>query len=362
MRSRRVFNYGAGPAMLPAAIMQQAREEFLDWHGTGMSVVEMSHRGTAFMSIAEQAEADLRTLLGVPSDYCVLFLQGGATSQFGMVPLNLAPGGASADYLCTGHWSAKAAQEAQRLCKVNLVCGAGDQPLRAVPPPHSWQRSAGAAYLYYTENETIGGIEFHSVPDAGGTPLVCDMTSSLLSHPLDVSRFGIIFASAQKNFGPSGLVLVIARRDLLGRAPKNMPSLLDYAVHDKNGSMLNTPPTFSWYMAGLAFRWIAAEGGLGEMERRALSRSGLIYSCIDAGDFYRNPVDPAFRSRMNVPFTIADDSLHDKFLDEARAEGLVDLKGHRAVGGLRASLYNGMPQEGAEVLVQFMQEFQRRHG
>ena len=360
-RANPVYNFGAGPAMLPKSVMQQAQEEFLDWHGSGMSVLEMSHRGKEFMSIAAQAEADLRELLSVPRNYRVLFLQGGATSQFAMVPLNLLGEDESADYIYTGNWSGKAIKEAQRFARVHIAASSEADRFLTLPPRDDWRLSNDARYVYYTSNETIGGVEFSAVPDVDGVPLVCDMTSNFLTRRVDVSRFGVIFAGAQKNFGPSGIVVVIVRDDLIGKARHGIPSLYDYAVHDKAGSMYNTPPTFSWYLCGLMFRWIRDEGGVDVMEARSLERSAKLYAAIDASNFYNNPVAPRYRSRMNVPFTLPDEGLEKPFLDQAQEAGLVTLEGHRSVGGLRASLYNGMPMAGVEALIAFMQDFEQRH-
>ena len=356
-----VYNFGAGPAMLPREIMQLARAEFLDWHGTGMSLMEMSHRSDEFMSIAKQAEADFREILDIPDNYKVLFLQGGASSQFAMVPLNLLADKNTADYFHTGIWSGKAVKEAERFCKVNVIAEEDGQVM-SIPEQKAWSLNPDAAYVYYTDNETISGVEFPSIPEVGDVPLVADMTSNLLSRPLDVSRYGVIFAGAQKNIGPSGLVIVIVREDLIGHAPKHIPSMYDYAVQVKNDSMINTPPTFSWYMSGLVLKWVKQQGGLKAMEKLSHIRSGKLYQAIDESDFYHNPVDPRYRSNMNVTFTLFDDSLDEKFVSEAKDHGLVALKGHRSVGGMRASMYNAMPEEGVDALIAFMQEFERSNG
>ena len=357
-----VYNFGAGPAMLPRAVMVQAQAELLDWHGSGMSVMEMSHRSREFALIVEQSEADLRDLLQIPDTYKVLFIQGGATSQFAMAPLNLTRPQDVADYVLTGRWSNKAIEEAGRHCRVNVVASAEDDKFRSIPPRASWQLSDRPAYLYYTANETIDGVEFQEVPDTGDIPLVSDMTSNFLSRPFDVSRFGLIYAGAQKNFGPSGLVIVIVREDLLGRVREGVPTLYDYAVYASDNSLYNTPPTFSWYMAGLVFRWMKAQGGISAMEKNAVARAGKLYQFIDGDDFYSNPVDPACRSRMNVPFILADAALDAAFLAEAGAQGLLALRGHRSVGGMRASIYNAMPMAGVDTLIDFMQDFVRRYG
>ncbi len=358
----RVYNFSAGPAMLPEEVLRRAREELLDWQGSGMSVMEMSHRGKEFMSIARQAEADLRELMGIPENYRVLFLQGGASLQFAMVPLNLMRGPGKADYVLTGSWSKKAIAEGKRFGAVNIAASTEESGFTTVPPQETWQLDPEAAYVHYTPNETIQGVEFHWIPDTGDVPLVADMSSTILSRPIDVSRFGLIYAGAQKNAGPAGLTLVIVREDLIGHAQAGTPTLLDYATHAEAGSMYNTPPTYAWYIAGLVFQWIKEQGGLAAMGERNKRKADKLYAAIDASDFYANPVDPAARSWMNVPFTLADPALDPVFLEEAAAEGLVTLKGHRSVGGMRASIYNAMPEEGVDALVQFMAEFERRHG
>ncbi len=358
----RVYNFSAGPAMLPEVVLEQAREEMLDWQGTGMSVMEMSHRGKAFLSIAEQAEADLRELMGIPDNYRVLFLQGGASAQFAMVPLNLAAEGATVDYLNTGAWSKKAIAEARRFCKVNIAGSSEARNFTGVPAADSLQLSADAAYLHYTPNETIGGVEFPYVPDTGEVPLVADMSSTILSRPIEVDRFGLIYAGAQKNVGPAGLTLVIVRDDLIGKARDGTPTMLDYKVHADNGSMYNTPPTYAWYLAGLVFQWLKRNGGLAAMAEVNRRKAEKLYAAIDGSDFYSNPVDPACRSWMNVPFVLADPELDATFLKEAEARGLTTLKGHRSVGGMRASIYNAMPEAGVDALVEFMGDFERRYG
>ena len=358
----RVYNFGAGPAMLPAKVMQRAQSEFMDWHGTGISVMEMSHRCAEFISIAEQSESDLREILNIPRNYKVLFLQGGATSQFAMVPMNISQAKDTVDYFHTGHWSDKALKEARRFCKVNVSATDEKNGFRSIPKAATWNLSKNAAYVYYTGNETIHGVEFHSIPDVGKVPLVTDMTSNLLTRPLDVSRFGIIFAGAQKNIGPAGLVVVIIREDLIGKARQGIPGLYDYAGHAREKSMVNTPPTYSWYIAGLVLQWIKEQGGLVAMEAKALRKSGKLYRAIDNSGFYINSVDVSCRSRMNVPFTLADESLYDEFVARGKAAGLAALAGHRSVGGLRASIYNAMPEEGVDHLIVFMREFERRYG
>jgi phosphoserine aminotransferase len=357
-----IYNFSAGPAMLPVPVLQQAREELLDLHGSGMSVMEMSHRSKEFLSIATQAEADLRALLAVPDNYKVLFLQGGATSQFAMVPMNLLRGRSRADYINTGAWSKKAISEAKRYCEVNVAASSEGSNFTTIPEFSSWQLNADAAYLHYTPNETIGGVEFHDIPDSGDVPLVADMSSTILSRPLDVTRFGLIYAGAQKNIGPAGLTVVIVRDDLIGSTLPFTPSMFDYQAHADNGSMLNTPPTFAWYLAGLVFAWLREQGGLAAMAEINRHKSGRLYNAIDASGFYNSPVDPACRSWMNVPFTLANPDLDGEFLDQAKSAGLLNLKGHRSVGGMRASIYNAMPMAGVDALIGFMQEFERKHG
>jgi phosphoserine aminotransferase len=359
----RVYNFAAGPAMLPAEVLEQAREELLDWRGSGMSVMEISHRSAPFVALAQQAEADLRQLLGVPDDYRVLFLQGGATAQFSAIPLNLAAPDATVDYVNTGTWSTKAIAEAGRYCAhVNVVADGRDSGYFAIPPEAGWQRSRDAAYLHYTPNETISGLEFHWIPDAHGVPLVADMSSTILSRPVDVSKFGLIYAGAQKNIGPSGLTLVIVRDDLLGRARRGTPSVFDYKTMADEGSMLNTPPTFAWYLAGLVFQWLRKQGGLAAMAERNRAKAERLYGYIDGSGWYANPIAKDARSWMNVPFRLPDAALEKPFAAEAARAGLTNLQGHRSVGGMRASLYNAMPPEGVEALVAFMKDFARRHG
>jgi phosphoserine aminotransferase len=358
----RVFNFSAGPAALPQEVLEQLRDEMLDWHGHGMSVMEMSHRGKAFVGIAQQAEADLRELMAIPANYKVLFLQGGATAQFAAIPLNLTAPGAVADYVNTGAWSKKAIGEAKRYLKVNVAADAAADNYSSVPPQAGWQRSAGAAYLHYCPNETIGGVEFPFIPDAGDVPLVADMSSTILSRPVDVSRFGVIYAGAQKNIGPAGLVVVIVREDLLGHARPDVPTVFDWKAMAADGSMLNTPATYSWYVAGLVFQWLKRQGGLAGMQELNRAKSALLYGTIDASGFYRNPVSVDSRSWMNVPFTLPSADLDKPFLEGARKAGLVGLEGHRSVGGMRASIYNAMTLAGVQALVDYMKEFQRAHG
>ncbi len=358
----RVFNFSAGPAALPLEVLEQAREELTDWQGCGMSVMEISHRSKEFIGIAERAESDLRALLQIPEDYKVLFVQGGATTQFGAVPLNLAEQTSAADYLLTGSWSKKALAEAQRFCDARAAASAADGGFTEIPDPSTWALRDDAAYLHYTPNETIGGVEFHTIPDCGDVPLVADMSSTILSRPLDVSKFGVIYAGAQKNIGPAGLTIVIVRGDLVDRARAATPTMLSYAPMAAAGSMLNTPPTYTWYIAGLVFGWLRERGGLEAMGEINRDKAELIYGAIDSSDFYANPVRKDCRSWMNVPFTLAKPELDATFLDEARAAALTNLKGHRSVGGMRASIYNAMPLAGVRTLVDFMAEFERRHG
>lgn len=357
----RVYNFSAGPAALPAAVMQRAKDEFLNVNGTQLSAMEMSHRSKAFMAIAEQAEADLRDLLDIPSNYKALFLQGGATLQFGMVPLNLLNNKKSADYFRTGHWSAKAVEDAKRICNVNLAVDTSDK-YQNIPDVSQWRLDPDAAYVHYTPNETIHGVEFHEIPEVGNVPLVADMSSNILSRPIDVSKFGIIYAGAQKNIGPAGLTVVIVRDDLIRGIPEGLPSMLDYAPHAKAGSMFNTPPTYAWYLAGLVFQWLKEQGGVAAIEQVNIRKAGKLYQFIDSSNFYANPVAVENRSRMNVPFTLADESLNETFVQQAEAAGLKNLEGHRAVGGMRASIYNAIPEAGVNALIDFMKSFEARHG
>lgn len=356
-----VYNFSAGPAVLPKEVLEQARDELIEWHGCGMSVTEMSHRGKQFMSIAEQAEADLRSLMKIPDNYKVLFLQGGASSQFAMVPINLLRGKTGVDYVCTGAWGKKAIAEAKRYATVNVAASSDTDGFNSIPERSGWRLDKDAAYVHYTPNETIGGVEFHWIPDVGDVPLVADMSSTILSRPVDVSRFGVIYAGAQKNMGPAGLTVVIVRDDLIGEPVAGQPTMFDYATHANNGSMYNTPPTYAWYLAGLVFQWLKGRGGLEAVSVVNHRKARLLYDAIDASDFYRNPVDPNCRSWMNVPFILADSALDALFLEEAGKAGLITLKGHRSVGGMRASLYNAMPEEGVQALVDFMREFEQRH-
>ncbi|MDO4230507.1 MAG: 3-phosphoserine/phosphohydroxythreonine transaminase [Lautropia sp.] len=359
---RSLFNFSAGPATLPEEVLQQAQQEMLDWQGTGMSIMEMSHRGKEYMSVQAEAEADLRELLDIPEGYRVLFLAGGATLQFAALALNLLPEGGRADYIDTGVWAGKAIQEASRFGKVNVAASSKADNYSRIPERSSWQLDPSAAYVHICSNETIGGVEFHSVPDVGTVPLVADMSSSFLSRPVDVSRYGMIYGGAQKNIGPAGLSIVIIRDELLGKARSSTPSVLDYRVQADNDSMLNTPPTYSIYLAGLVFQWLKRQGGLDGIEQRNIEKAHLLYDTIDASDFYRNPVLPADRSRMNVPFVLADDALDKAFIEGARAHRIDGIKGHRSVGGMRASIYNAMPLEGVQALVDYMRHFEKTKG
>ena len=359
----RAYNFSAGPAALPEAVLRQAQQEMLEWGGERASVMEISHRGKAFESMAAQAERDLRELLAVPDNYRVLFLQGGATQHFAQIPMNLARPDQAADYIVTGAWGQKAIGEAKSLCRVNVAATSEAGNFTSIPPRSEWKLSQDAAYVHITPNETIHGVEFHDTPDVGDIPLVADLSSTILSRPIDVSRYGLIYAGAQKNIGPSGLVVVIVRDDLLSRAPASLAKILTYAAHAKENSLLNTPPTFAWYLAGLVFKWMRTEGGMPVFAERNRRKAELLYTAIDDSDgYYRNPVDVAARSRMNVPFTLPDAVLDDAFLSESKAAGLLSLKGHRALGGMRASIYNAMPLEGVQALVDFMADFSKRHG
>ncbi len=359
----RVFNFSAGPAVLPLAVLERARDEMTDWKGSGMSVMEMSHRGKEFISIAEKAEADLRELLAIPAGYKVLFLQGGATGQFAMVPINLLRGKSRADYINTGEWSKKAIKEAGKFCKVNVAASSESVNFTTAPARNEWRLDPDAAYVHYTPNETIGGVEFHEIPDVGDVPLVADMSSTILSRPIDVSRFGLIYAGAQKNIGPAGLVIVIVREDLLGNPLAGTPTMFDYKIHADNESMYNTPPTYAWYIAGLVFEWLKDLGGLRAMAEINQRKAQKLYDYIDSSEgFYRNPVARSYRSWMNVPFTLLDPALDDAFLKGAKSAGLLQLKGHRSVGGMRASIYNAMPEEGIDALIAHMQDFCKKKG
>lgn len=356
-----IYNFSAGPAVLPKEVLEQARNELLDWNGSGMSVMEMSHRGKEFMGIASEAEADLRELMAIPANYKVLFLQGGAHSQFSMVPMNLLRGKDKADYLDSGLWSVKAIDEAARYCKVNVVASSKDRNYTYAPSQEQWQLDKDAAYVHYTSNETIGGVEIFWTPKTGDVPLVVDMSSHILSRPVDVSQFGIIYAGAQKNIGPAGLTIVIVRDDLIGKTIAGTPTMFDYKTHADNDSMYNTPPTYGIYMAGLVFKWLKARGGLAAMEKTNILKADMLYDYLDSTDFYDAPVAKENRSRMNIPFRIVDATLDAAFLEQAGKRNLLQLKGHKLVGGMRASIYNAMPVEGVSTLIEFMKDFERAH-
>ena len=354
----RVFNFSAGPAALPEPVLQRAADEMLDWHGSGMSVMEMSHRGKDFTEILEKAMTDFRHLLNIPANYQVLFLQGGALAMNALIPMNLLGNKTSADYVNTGEWSKKSIEEAGKYCKANVIASSEDRRFTYVPAQDTWKPDPQAAYLHICTNETIGGVEYFWVPETGEVPLVADMSSHILSRPIDVSRYGVIYGGAQKNIGPAGLTFVIVRDDLLDRALPITPSVFHWQAQAAAASMLNTPPTYSIYIAGLVFEWLLDQGGLGAIEQINRTKAQRLYDFIDSSDFYRNPVEPACRSRMNVPFFLQDERLNDAFLQGAEANGLVQLKGHRVVGGMRASIYNAMPIEGVEALIAYMQDFQ----
>jgi phosphoserine aminotransferase len=358
----KVFNFSAGPAVLPREVLERAAAEMLDWHGSGMSVMEMSHRGKEFIAIAAKAETDLRALLAIPDDYAVLFLQGGAIAENAIIPMNLLGERKIADYVNTGEWSKKSIKEAKKYCQVNVAASSEDASFTYVPPQASWKLTPDAAYVHVCTNETIGGIEYHWTPDTGAVPLVADASSHILSRPLDVTRFGVIYAGAQKNAGPAGVTLVIVRRDLLDRALPITPSAFHWKEQAENDSMLNTPPTYSIYIAGLVFEWLLAQGGLPAIERKNVAKAKLLYDYLDATGFYRNPVRVPDRSRMNVPFKLRDEALDGAFLKGAEARGLLQLKGHRSVGGMRASIYNAMPIEGVQALLDYMREFEQKNG
>jgi phosphoserine aminotransferase len=347
--------------MIPAAVLQRAKQEFLDWNGSGMNVMEMSHRGKEFMSIANQAEADLREVMAIPDNYKVLFLQGGASAQFTAIPMNLLRGKTTADYFNTGQWSIKAIEEAKRFCDVNIVASSEGDNFTTVPDKSTWKLNPDAAYVHYTANETIGGVEFDDIPDTGDVPLVVDLSSTILSRPIDVSRFALIYAGAQKNIGPAGLTLVIVRDDLIGEVIAGTPVTFDYKIQADNDSMYNTPPTYALYMAGLVFQWLKDLGGLTAMSDINKRKAEKLYAAIDNSGFYQNPVEKQYRSWMNIPFTLNNADLDADFLAGAQAAGLVTLKGHRSVGGMRASIYNAMPEEGVDALISFMQDFAKQN-
>ena len=359
----RAYNFSAGPAMLPLAVLEQARSELTDWKNSGMSVMEVSHRGKDFVACAAEAEALMRDVLGIPDNYKVLFLQGGASAQFDAIPMNISAPGDVVDFFNTGQWSSKAIAASRRQgLEVEVIADEKASNYTTVPAPGSYQVNPAAAYLHYTPNETIGGVEFDHIPEAGDVPLVADFSSTILSRPVDVSKYGIIYGGAQKNMGPSGLCVVIVRDDLVGKARPSTPAVLEYAGMAASDSMLNTPPTFSIYLLGLILNWVKQTGGLTAMAERNKAKADALYAAIDESDFYSNPIAPNARSWMNVPFLVADPSLEKQFVSEAAAAGLTNLAGHRSVGGMRASIYNAMPIEGVNALIDFMADFERRNG
>lgn len=357
----RVYNFSAGPSAFPESVLQQAQQEMLEWRDSGMSVMEMSHRGKHFSIIAEELESDLRELLVVPDNYKVLFLQGGASAQFSLIPQNILNGKTKACYLNTGAWSEKAIKDAGAYCDVVVSASSENTKFTTIPDAASWAIDNQAAYLHYTSNETIHGVEFQSCPDSKGLPLVSDMSSNILSRKIDVSQYGLIYAGTQKNMGPAGVTVVIVRDDLVGHAPKTVPSVFNYAEQAKNQSMLNTPATYSWYLTGLVLKWLKGQGGVEGIEQRNIAKAANLYQAIDQSALYSNPVEITSRSRMNVPFILSDESLDKPFLAAAEANGLFELKGHRSVGGMRASIYNAMPETGVLALIDFMAEFERTH-
>ncbi|WP_337064830.1 3-phosphoserine/phosphohydroxythreonine transaminase [Rouxiella badensis] len=358
-----VYNFSSGPAMIPAEVLRRAEQELCNWHGLGTSVMEISHRSKEFIQVAEESEKDIRDLMNIPSNYKVLFCHGGARAQFAAIPLNLLGDKATADYIDGGYWAHSAVKEAQKYCTPNVIDITTTQgEKRGLLPMSEWKLSKDAAYVHYCPNETIDGLAITEMPDFGDKVVIADYSSTILSGPIDVSRFGVIYAGAQKNIGPAGLTLVIVRDDLLGKARKELPSILDYTVLAENDSMFNTPPTFAWYLSGMVFKWLKEQGGLVEIEKRNKAKAELLYSTIDNSSFYRNQVADANRSRMNVPFQLADSALDAVFLKESLEAGLHALKGHRVVGGMRASIYNAMPLEGVQALTAFMSDFEKRHG
>ncbi|WP_347985929.1 3-phosphoserine/phosphohydroxythreonine transaminase [Methylomonas sp. AM2-LC] len=357
----RIFNFSAGPSMLPVEVLEIAKQELLDWQGSGMSVMEMSHRGKQFMAIAETLKNDLIELMAIPANYKVLFLQGGASAQFALIPQNILNGQHKASYVNTGAWSTSAIKEASKYCQVQIVASAEASGFTTIPALNDWHIDSDTAYLHYTSNETIHGVEFSDIPDSGAIPLVCDMSSNILSREFDVSRYGLIYAGTQKNMGPAGVTVVIVREDLVGLAAANVPAVFDYAQQAKGDSMLNTPATYNWYLLGLVLQWLKKQGGVAAIEQRNINKAKKLYRAIDDSNLYRNPVDVAYRSRMNVPFVLADAALDKEFLQLAEKQGLGSLPGHRSVGGMRASIYNAMPEAGIDALIEFMVEFERTH-
>ena len=358
----RTYNFSAGPAAIPQAVLEQARDELLNFNHEGASIMEVSHRGKSFVQVAEEAEQNLRELLDIPTNYKVLFLQGGARGQFAAIPMNLKGERQSADYVNSGHWAQSAIKEAQRYLHVDVIADGKGASFHTMPEESDWRFSSEAAYVHYTPNETIGGLEFPFIPETGDIPLVADMSSNILSRPLDVSKFGMIYAGAQKNIGPAGLTVVIVRDDLLNRGHSTCPAVLDYRVQANKDSMYNTPPTFAWYLAGLVFKWLKQQGGMEAIGRLNERKSKKLYGVIDSSGFYHNKMDPRWRSRMNVPFTLINPELDKVFLAESEKKGFMYLKGHKAVGGMRASLYNAVPEEHVDALIGFMQEFERKYG
>lgn len=358
----RVHNFCAGPAALPQEVLEQARDELLDWQGLGISVMETSHRNPEYMAVAAEAERDLRDLMAIPDNYRVLFMQGGATAQFAMVPLNLLGPNGKADYINTGHWSTKAIKEGRRFAEVNVAASSEEQSFTTVPDVSTWKLDSEASYIHYTPNETIGGLEIFDIPDVGSVPLVADMSSNILSRPMDVSRYGLIYAGAQKNIGPAGLTIVIVRDDLLGRAADACPTLMNYQNISDNDSMLNTPPTFGLYLAGLVFKWLKRQGGIEAMAEVNRRKAEKLYAAIDDSEFYSNSIDVRYRSLMNVPFRLKNDDLNVEFLSQAASRQLLNLRGHRAVGGMRASIYNAVREESVDALIEFMADFEKQYG
>ncbi|MDP3821851.1 MAG: 3-phosphoserine/phosphohydroxythreonine transaminase [Burkholderiales bacterium] len=357
----RVFNFSAGPAALPESVLRQAADEMLDWHGSGMSVMEMSHRGKEFISIHAEAEGLLRELMAVPNNYKVLFMQGGAMAENAIVPMNMLRGKTSADYINTGEWSKKSIKETKKYAKVNVAASSEASQFTHIPKRDTWRLDKDAAYVHICSNETIGGVEYHFTPDVGDVPLVADMSSSIMSRPVDVSKYGLIYGGAQKNIGPAGLTIVIVRDDLIGQALPITPSAFDYKQQADNDSMLNTPPTYAIYIAGLVFKWIKAQGGLAGIEVHNRTKAALLYDLLDTSSFYSSPVARDDRSLMNVPFKLRDEALDEAFLKGAQSRSMLQLKGHRSVGGMRASIYNAMPMEGVKALVAYMKEFEASH-
>ncbi|EIC84809.1 3-phosphoserine/phosphohydroxythreonine transaminase [Serratia sp. M24T3] len=358
-----VYNFSSGPAMIPAEVLRRAEQELCNWHGLGTSVMEISHRSKEFIQVAEESEKDIRDLMNIPSNYKVLFCHGGARAQFAAIPMNLLGDKSTADYIDGGYWAHSAVKEAQKYCTPNVIditTTIGDK--RGLLPMSEWKLSQDAAYVHYCPNETIDGLAIDELPDFGDKVVIADFSSTILSSQIDVSRFGVIYAGAQKNIGPAGLTLVIVREDLLGKARKELPSILDYTVLAENESMFNTPPTFAWYLSGMVFKWLKEQGGIAEIEKRNKAKAELLYKTIDSSNFYRNQVADANRSRMNIPFQLANPALDEVFLKESLAAGLHALKGHRVVGGMRASIYNAMPLEGVQALTAFMNDFEKRHG